>query len=260
MPNASMATRLPGALSAVNISNSRSWASARQVGQQALGQPCGRLGAVETRGRQRRRPVVAQVHRRRCAGRRWEPRRRFQDGRSCIPAPGAGRSRRPRYRPANPAGRPASPARRPGSPPAGSRRRRRRRSTRRRSACAPPGSRMPSRCARRPCSSPSSHASSGLGQPRPRAARPTTPTVRANSSRISGSAAAVSTARDAATPNAVAPTTFGDGPAVAVGTHEDADEAVIEISHSATPCYPNKLGNLCALCATSLRLHSARCG
>ena len=87
---------------------------ARQVGQQALGEPRGRLGAVESGGRQRRRPVVAQVHRDRAPAGRGNRAVRLQDVRSCTPAPWAGRSRRPRCRPANPAGRPASPARRPG--------------------------------------------------------------------------------------------------------------------------------------------------
>src|SRR5271155_5260475 len=77
--------------------------------------------------------------------------------------------------------------------------------------------------------------------------------MRANSSRISGLAPAVSTARPAATPNAVAPTSsvmVQLSPAV---RNDGGNEGESSSSVISRPCYPSKLDELCALCATSLR-------
>ncbi len=100
--------------------------------------------------------------------------------------------RKPQCPPASSGGRPERSVRQRGS--AGHLRRRRHRRTRRRSGCAPPEAVWATRCTRRPRLITVRLGQIGVGQPCPGGTRRRRNTL-ANSSRISGLVAAVSTAR-----------------------------------------------------------------
>ena len=223
---------------------SKPWQAIRSVG-------CGRIRRPDNAAGQSSRRSTG-------TGRALAVGNRAMDSRTPVlySGPWAGRSRRPRCPPANSAGRRGSPGRPRGSLPAGCGANRvsevlvEEVGAYRLVVRTQPVHALPVRITVEP-------GQLRVSEPDPRRTGRRTPTYRANSSRINGSGRPFP--RRARRRRLMRwRHQFGDGPAVASGSQRRGQQGrFVKLSHS-RPCYPNKLGRLCALCATSLPTGGAR--